>query len=93
MTNTKKFDLRSHVRMFGKAVLNMREDVRMSQKELARRSGISLRLLACIENGTARADRFGLKEICKLADGMKARPHELMNEYEKILYATGEAWW
>lgn len=93
MTKIEKFDLRSHVRMFGKAVVNMREDVRMSQKELAKRSGISLHLLARIENGTARGDRFGLKEICKIADSMKATPHELMHEYEKILNAAGEAWW
>lgn len=93
MMNTEKFDLKSHLRMFGRAVVNMRENVRMSQKELARRSGISLRLLTRIENGTARGDRFGLTEICKIADSMKARPHELMHEFEKVLNAAGEAWW
>jgi transcriptional regulator with XRE-family HTH domain len=80
-------------RMFGKAVVNMREHVQIDRKELAKRSGVSLHLLARIENGTMRPDRVGLKEICKIADAIKARPRELMNEYEKLLKEAGEAWW
>jgi transcriptional regulator with XRE-family HTH domain len=85
--------LKKLYRMFGKAVVNMREQVRINRTELAKRSGVSLHLLGRIENGTIRPDRVGLKEICKIADGIKARPRELMNEYEKLLKKAGEAWW
>ena len=34
-----KFDVKSHVRMFGKAVIKMREHLRLSTEELAERSG------------------------------------------------------
>lgn len=81
------------VECFGKAVVNMREDVRMGRKELSKRSGVSLHLLARIENGTAGGDRFGLEAICKIANGMKATPYELMKEYERLIKEAGEAWW
>ncbi len=92
MTKTKRLDLKSHVRMFGKAVVKLRENVRMGQKELAKRAGLPLPKLARIENGTASADSFGLTEIVELASCIKATPYELMKEYERLVKKAGKAW-
>lgn len=88
----KKSDMKSKVRMFGKAVMKLRERARMGREEFAQRSGLPVIKLAQIENGTASADSFGLNEICKLADGLKVTPYELMKEYE-TLANKGGAWW
>lgn len=59
---------------FGDAVVQVREEAKMSTEELAKRTGIPLKLLRQIEEGTATGNDFGLDEICKLAEAVKVRP-------------------
>lgn len=88
-----KFHMKTHEEMFGAAVAKMREKLRLSTEELAERSRVPLRLLSRIERGKANGDEFGLREICKLANGMRTTPLHLMKEYEKLVERAGEAWW
>ncbi|HEV2297657.1 MAG TPA: helix-turn-helix transcriptional regulator [Candidatus Acidoferrales bacterium] len=85
--------MKAHVQTFGKAVTEMRGDMRLSIEELAERSGVSLRLLGRIESGTGTGDEFGLEEICKLANGLKVTPYRLMLKWEQLIKKAGEAWW
>jgi transcriptional regulator with XRE-family HTH domain len=84
--------MKTHVEMFGSAVVKMRERLRMSTEQLAKRSGLPLRLLSRIESGKADRDGFGLREICKLANGMKTTPFQLMKRGRHILRELEESW-
>jgi transcriptional regulator with XRE-family HTH domain len=79
--------------MFGKAVLTMRKELRLSTEELAEQSGVPLVLLGRIENGIAGGDEWGLSEICGLAGVLNVRPDALMERWERYIEESGAAWW
>ena len=82
-----------HAQMFGKAVRMMQEDLGLSTEQLAEQAGLCPHLLARIENGTAKGDEWGLREICGLASGMGVTPNRLIAKLEQLIEAAGEAWW
>lgn len=82
MTTIKKD---AHVSCFGDAVVQVRKKARIGVKELAKRSGVPLKLPKSIENGSATGNDFWLAEICKIAIAAKVRPSELMGIYDENL--------
>ena len=48
------------VKCFGEAVVQVQESAGMTMEELSRRTGINMKLLWSIENGTATGEDFGL---------------------------------
>ena len=76
--------MKRYVRLFGKAIVKVREHARVSREELAQRSGISIHRLVRIENGTAARD-LGVIELCRIAASINSTPSELAHrvaEYE-----------
>ena len=73
------------VKCFGEAVVQVRESAEMTMEELARRTGINMKLLWSIENGTASGEDFGLSEICKIAKATGSKPNELMGIHEALI--------
>src|SRR5690349_19511085 len=84
---------RFHARMFGKAVLRTRKQMRLTTEELAEQSGIALHLLGRIETSTASGDEWGLREICALADVLDVEIGGLMEQWEQFIEEAGRAWW
>jgi len=74
-------DFGHHIRIFGQAVARCREHSRMSREELCSKSGIRMRLLCQIEDGTVRR-RLGLLEVRSLALALGLHPDELLRCYE-----------
>jgi transcriptional regulator with XRE-family HTH domain len=83
-------DSHSHVRCFGRAVLQMRELRNMSREQLAKKSKIKLAVLTAIEEGTISGGDFGLDEIGKLSEAMGITPYRLMMAYESKCEEVGE---
>ena len=83
----------AHARLFGKAVLTMRRELRLSTDELAELSGIPLILLGRIETGIAEGDEWGLREICLLAGVLDVSLEKLTERWERYIEEAGEAWW
>ncbi len=50
----------------------------MTQPELARKSGVSLRLIQKIENGEASAENVTAKNLIALADALECNPKDLI---------------
>ncbi len=73
------------VKCFGEAVVQVRESADMTMEELSRRTGINMKLLWSIENGTATGEDFGLSEICKIAKAAGLEPNELMGIHEALI--------
>ncbi len=73
------------VKCFGEAVVQVRESAEMTMEELSRRTGINMKLLWSIENGTASGEDFGLSEICKIAKATGLKPNELMGIHEALI--------
>ena len=73
------------VKCFGEAVVQVRESAAMTMEELSRRTGINMKLLWSIENGTATGEDFGLSEICKIAKATGRKPSELMGIHEALI--------
>jgi predicted transcriptional regulator len=71
-----------HRRAFGRAVRKLREERNMSRRELAASAGIPVRLVIQTERGQGHAS---LTQICRMACGLKLRPHELMRHYETAM--------
>lgn len=90
---TKRERMQEHARIFGKAVLMMRKELRMSTEGLAEQSGIPLILLGRIESGVASGDEWGLKEICALAGVLDVTVEKLTDRWERYIEEAGEAWW
>ena len=90
---TKRERMQEHARIFGKAVLMMRKELRMSTEGLAEQSGIPLVLLGRIESGVASGDEWGLKEICALAGVLDVTVEKLTDRWERYIEEAGEAWW
>ena len=90
---TKRESLQAHARMFGKAVLTTRKELRLNTEELAEQSGVPLILLGRIENGIASGDEWGLREICALAGVLDVTPDVLMERWERYIEDAGAAWW
>lgn len=91
MTRRERVD--AHARLFGKAVLTMRKELRLSTERLAELSGIPLILLGRIETGTAGGDEFGLREICLLARVLDFSVEKLTDRWERYIEEAGQAWW
>jgi len=83
-------DAHSHVRCFGRAVLQMRELRHMSRQQLAKKSKIKLAVLTAIEEGTISGGDFGVEEIGKLSEGMGITRYRLMMAYEAKCKEFGE---
>ncbi len=83
-------DANSHVRCFGRAVVQMRELRNMSREQLAKKSKIKLAVLIEIEEGTIGGEEFGLDEIGKLSEAMGITPYRLMMAYESKCKEAGE---
>jgi len=83
-------DAQSHVRCFGRAVLQMRELRKMSREQLAKKSKMKLAVLTAIEEGTISGGDFGLEEIGKLSEAMGITPYRLMMAYESKCKEVGE---
>ena len=90
---TKRETATAHARLFGKAVLTMRKELRLSTEELAELSGIPLILLGRIESGVASGDEWGLREMCLLAGVLDVTLEKLTDRWERYIEETGEAWW
>jgi len=90
---TKRERASAHARLFGKAVLTMRNELRLSTEELAELSGIPLILLGRIEIGTAGGDEWGLREICALAGVLDVTVEKLTDRWERYIEEAGKAWW
>ena len=90
---TRRERANAHARIFGKAVLTMRKELRLSTEELAELSGIPLILLGRIETGTAGGDEWGLREICALARVLDVTVEKLTDRWERYIEEAGEAWW
>ena len=73
------------VKCFGEAVVQVRESAGMTMEELSRRTGINMKLLWSIENGTATGEDFGLSEICKIAKATGLKPSELMRIHDALI--------
>ena len=73
------------VKCFGEAVVQVRESAGMTMEELSRRTGINMKLLWSIENGTGTGEDFGLSEICKIAKATGLKPNELMGIHEALI--------
>lgn len=90
---TKRERMQAHARIFGKAVLAMRKELRLSTEGLAEQSGIPLILMGRIESGIASGDEWGLREICALAGVLDTTLEKLMDRWERYIEEAGEAWW
>jgi transcriptional regulator with XRE-family HTH domain len=90
---TRREKANAHARLFGKAVLTMRKELRLPTDELAELSGIPLILLGRIETGTAGGDEWGLREICLLAGVLDVSVEKLTERWERYIEEAGEAWW
>ena len=90
---TKRERMQAHARIFGKAVLTMRKELRLSTEGLAEQSGIPLILLGRIESGIASGDEWGLREICALAGVLDVTLEKLTERWERYIEEAGEAWW
>lgn len=90
---TKRERANAHARVFGKAVLPMRKELRLSTEELSELSGIPLILLGRIELGVASGDEWGLREIAVLSRVLGGTLEKLMNKWERHIEEAGEAWW
>ena len=93
MAEIEKYDFKTHVTCFGRAVIEMRELRKMSREQLAKESRVKLTMLTKIEEGKITGDDFGLQEICRLSNGMGITPYRLMLKWEQLVKDAGEAWW
>ena len=87
----KDMDKGLHRRALGRAIKMLREKQKMSRQELAASAGISVRLTIQIERGQGHAS---VPQICRIAHGLKLRPHELMQHYENAVKQadSSQAW-
>ena len=90
---TKRERMQAHARMFGRAVLTMRKELRVSTEGLAEQSGIPLIVLGRIESGIASGDEWGLKEIFAVAGVLDITVEKLTDRWERYIEEAGEAWW
>jgi hypothetical protein len=90
---TKRERAKAHARLFGKALLTMRKELRLSTEEVAELSGILLIRVGRIETGVAGGDEWGLREICALAGIPNVTVENLMERWDRKIEEAGEAWW
>ena len=80
---------RLHARMFGQAVLRMRNEMGLTTEELSEQSGVGLHLLGRIEVGAASGNEWGLREICALANVVDVKVDGLMEKWEHYIEEAG----
>ncbi len=87
----REMDQGLHSRALGRAIKKLREERKMSRRELAASAGISVRLVIQVERGHGHAS---VPQICRIACGLRLRPHELMQHYENAVKQadSGQAW-
>jgi ribosome-binding protein aMBF1 (putative translation factor) len=93
MSAIEKFNMRERIRLFGIAVIEMRELRKMSRKQLAKKSRVKLAILTRIEKGKVTGGDFGLEEVNRLSSGMGITPYRLIIKWEQLVKDAGEAWW
>ena len=65
------------IKRFGRRVRELRERMGVSQEALATRAGIHRTYMGGVERGERN---ISLKNIVRLAEALKVRPHDLFNE-------------
>lgn len=70
------------LRVLGKTIAAKRQELGISQEELAHRSGVNRTYIGDIERG---ARNIAVLNIVKLAEGLETTPSVLLSEVEKAL--------
>ncbi len=76
----------------GEALQKCRRDRMMSQSQLAKAAGISLRTLQAFEQGQRDINKAEAETVMRLADVLEYHPKEIMNGYEDDYEITPPGW-